>query len=365
MLAQVTNQSQNRNQSQSVGGPDESLLASQIYTLLKMTAPDQAPKWTNSNSSQAGLAEGTAGEVNERAVFAYRLLLTHLLKCIGNHSPSFTATFCRVVSKEYFATTGVMSSHRHRMRAAKSGPSKYVNLEGVLDLCEKALEAGLNQAIDERVHSVALIALSGPLVPWAARQRVWTQLSALRLVHLLEDRGTLLALLPLLLAHPGSTTELRGPTSTESLSLYTEIVDALRTLRSASDRTWVITSVSIIQLSQFIFCETSVVLGHRASSNAITGQRAQLLTYLLSLAEKDTEVAWIRKALFAYAASAYSVSCDERSLLLEDVVEQVCVVCGDDEAADVKNIVTTSLPIGLVVEMDDGTRKELRELIFL
>lgn len=348
------------------GGSDESLLASQIYTLLKLSAPDQALKWTC--ASQAELAGKAIGEVNERAVLTYRLLLTQLLQVAGSYTSTFTAAFCRVVSKEYFATTGVMSSHRHKMRAARNGPSKYVNLEGVLDLCEKALEAGLNQAIDERVHSIVLIALSGPLVPWSVRQRVWTQLSALRLVHLLEDRTALLALLPLFLQQPGGgevrgPAVLRGPMATESLSLYLEIVDALCNLRSAADRTWTIVSVSIVQLSRFIFCETSVTRGHRTVNDVISGQRAELLMHILSLKEeKGLDVMWLCKALIAQAAATYADSCGERSSPLENVVGKVCTAGGEDTGTEIARGIA-ALPQGLVVDKGDGIRTELSALI--
>ena len=358
---------------------DDALLASQIYTLLKLSVSDQAQKWAVGTEKEQ---DGAVIESNQRAVQVYRMLLIQLVSGIdqSKNTSSFTAVFCQTVSKEYFATTGMMSAHRHKARAARSGPAKYTSLEGILDLCEKALDAGLNQVVDEQLHAVVLVVLCSPLLPWAIRQRVWSQLASLRLVHLLEDKPTLLPLLPVLIPFlqpsfmPSKSVEGErfGPLSPESHSLYMEIINALSDLRSVEDRSWSITAVCIVQMTHFVFGGTSVYLCDESSykcSNQVRGQRAQLLLHLLELRDASSENAWISEGVLLHAASMHARSQHCRGvdqlLLLDEIVEEVSVACceaGKEGKSSTSAGEMMTFTKDLQVELGDGRLQQLFEL---
>lgn len=344
---------------------DGAVLASQIYSLLKLSVSDQAQKWAIDTEGEEA---GGILESNQHAVHVYRTLLMQLISCIHKQPASFTTAFCQAVSKEYFATTGMMSAHRHKARAARSGPAKYANLEGVLDLCEKALDAGLNQVIDEQLHAMVLVVLSSPLLPWAVRQRVWSQLAPLRLVHLLEDGPALLSLLPVLLPFlrsPSSNPCDRcGPLSSESTSLYMEIIGGLSDFRSVDDRSWAITAVCIMQMTHYVFAGTSVYSSgaHGGSnSNKVSGQRAELLLHLLELRNAGSDAGWIADAVLRHAASMHAQSSHAGQLgpsQLEVLLEEVRSTCGapiDGQLSLFSN--------NLQVESGDEKFQQLHDLI--
>lgn len=349
---------------------DGAVLASQIYSLLKLSVSDQAQKWAIDTEGEKA---GGILESNQHAVHVYRTLLMQLIGSTHKHkqhSTSFTTAFCQTVSKEYFATTGMMSAHRHKARAARSGPAKYANLEGVLDLCEKALDAGLNQVIDEQLHAMVLVVLSSPLLPWAVRHRVWSQLAPLRLVHLLEDGPALLSLLPVLLPFlrsPSSNPCDRcGPLSSESTSLYMEIIGGLSDLRSVDDRSWAITAVCIMQMTHYVFAGTSVYSSgaHGGSiNNKVSGQRAELLLHLLELRNAGCETGWIADAVLRHAASMHAKSSHAGELgpsQLEVFLDEVRSTCGAP-IGDQLSLFSNDLQ----VESGDEKFQRLHDLIFV
>lgn len=293
---------------------DSNELSNQLYLLMKLSTSDQAHKWYTTDSVE----EGESMSCYPAAVGAYRgLVLRILQRSAEQRSTSFTAEFCAVVSKDFFNTTGMVSKFLRKEKSATrklAGEPAAASLEGLLDLCDKALDAALNQAIDADVHSVVLTVLASPCMPWAVRLRVWAAVGSVRLVHLLEDRVAIQSLMPallrpaLLVPQTSNGSHLRPiGIQTESLALYTEIVAALIHLRSDSDRQWCIVAVTVFQIARFVF------VGEQESGGefikpAVRGQAAHLLDKLFKVAQSEEDRGWwILQAVLDMAVKVPSV----------------------------------------------------------
>lgn len=311
-------------------------LAEQLYHLMKLSTSDQAHKWFKT-AAVGGYSDSVEfgyhlPGCHPSAVSAYRRLICRiLLQAVGRSHTSFAVEFCSVVSKDFYNTTGLVSKF---LKKGKASSSWRESLDGLLDLCDKAVDAALNQAVDPEVHSIVLTVLASPCVPWAVRQRVWSALSAVRLVHLLEDQECIQGLLPTLLLRPQQVIP-RGVQSgrsamcAESLALYTEVIDALTQLRATSDRTWSIVAVSVFQMARYLFVDAQE--GSEDIKAVVTGQAAHLLAGLVKVAaSKQVQGCWLLQAVLDMAAkvpqhapataAVVGAASDECSGVLEDLL---------------------------------------------
>ena len=288
-------------------------VAKKVHTLLKLSFGDKSAKWRE----ESGDNEWDELHCDPVSVEAYRMILNLLIshKCFAQSGQTFAAAFCDVVGHEFSTGAGIMSALRNKSRS-RSAQNRYaghrLGVEGVLDLCEKSLDAGLNQMVDEGIHAAALLALSSPIMPWPARQRVWAQLSALRLVHLLEDPFCIQGMLPTLLCRP--SVQSRVNISTESLSLYLDMTSALCTLREQEDSRFCIVAVTVFQLAQFIFASALDEMDTEENKTVVEGASATLLAHIMQLQHNDDRAAtngkWLLDAVLGVAAelpSLYSV----------------------------------------------------------
>jgi hypothetical protein len=294
------------------------VLAERVYALLKLGAADQANKWQDG----ADVSE----DRDEAAVEAYRhLLFTLVRSALETGLDQFCQVLCQITATEFAQGPGMLAamrrnkSARNRGTAGKSQPQR-VDLDGVLELCEKLLDAALNQTIDAGVHGAALLVLASPCMPWAARQRVWAQLGEVGLVHLLEDRAGVQELLPVLLNH---TQQDRGGSSglRENAAMYCDMANALASLRCASDRQFSIVAVSVQQIARFAFA-SCVAVEHNAQKGVVEGvvlrgPAAHVLAHLQQLLQEGDGAQWLVQAVLNTAAALVSGSPQELLTVLE------------------------------------------------
>ncbi|KAJ1441085.1 hypothetical protein B484DRAFT_442994 [Ochromonadaceae sp. CCMP2298] len=305
---------------------DAESAAPRLFTLLKLSAADQSKRWLGLAESTAAatltvaFAEGETSpesgpppEANMEAVDAYRRLLARLLLvgCEGLGGPGFAAHLAGAAQKDFSATTGVMSTLQSRPTKGSRTGTRAFNaqmLEGLMDLCEKALDAGLNLALAQELHAAVLLVLAAaPCLPWTARLRVWRQISSLRVLHLLEDSDFIQQLLPVLLLPLMPPARCQGVAvrtlACESLGLCTAMVDTLRSLRSEQDRLWDVVAVTLCQLALFTFCGGAG--GPEAEAiedvRVISGSGAQLLLYVIAGSEEPA-ADWLLRGLLGATA---------------------------------------------------------------
>jgi hypothetical protein len=294
------------------------VLAERVYALLKLGAADQANKWQDG----ADVSDGC----DEAAVEAYRHLLFALVRsALLSGLDQFCQALCQITATEFAQGPGMLAAMRRNKSARNRGTagksqSQRVDLDGVLELCEKLLDAALNQTIDAGVHGAALLVLASPCMPWAARQRVWAQLGEVGLVHLLEDRGGVQELLPVLWNHAqhgqDGSAGLR-----ENAAMYCDMANALASLRCAADRQFSIVAVSVQQMASFTFA-SCVAVEHDAQHSVVEsvvlrGPAAHVLAHLQQLLQEGDGAQWLVQAVLNTAAALVSGSPQELLTVLE------------------------------------------------
>jgi hypothetical protein len=283
------------------------VLAERVYALLKLGAADQANKWQDGTDGSEGC--------DEAAVEAYRhLLFTLVRSALQTGLDQFCQGLCQITATEFAQGPGMLAAMRRNKSARNRGTGgksqvQRVDLDGILELCEKVLDAALNQTIDVGVHGAALLVLASPCVPWAVRQRVWAQLGEVGLVHLLEDRDGVQELLPVLLNHVQQDQD-GSAGLRENAALYCDMANALASLRCAADRQFSIVAVSVQQMARFTFA-SCVAVEHNAQHGAVEGvvlrgPAAHVLAHLQQLLQEGDGAQWLVQAVLDAAAALVS-----------------------------------------------------------
>jgi hypothetical protein len=308
------------------------VLAERVYALLKLGAADQANKWQDG----ADVSEGC----DEAAVEAYRHLLFALVRAAEQSGiDQFCHALCQITATEFAQGPGMLAAMRRNKSARSRGTagkaqSQRVDLDGILELCEKVLDAALNQTIDASVHGAALLVLASPCMPWAVRQRVWAQLGEVGLVHLLEDRDGVQELLPVLLNHvqqgQDGSAGLR-----ENAAMYCDMANALASLRCAADRQFSIVAVSVQQMASFTFA-SCVAVEHNAQQGAVEGvvlrgPAAHVLAHLQQLLQEGDGAQWLVQAVLDAAAA-----------LINGAPQELLTVSEGDQGAEGDEVVVPS-----------------------
>jgi hypothetical protein len=294
------------------------VLAERVYALLKLGAADQANKWQDA----ADVSEGC----DSAAVEAYRhLLFTLVRSALQTGLDQFCQGVCQITATEFAQGPGMLAAMRRNKSARNRGTAgksqlQRVDLDGILELCEKVLDAALNQTIDADVHGAALLVLASPCMPWAVRQRVWAQLGEVGLVHLLEDREGVQELLTVLLNHTvqgqDGSAGLR-----ENAAMYCDMANALASLRCAADRQFSIVAVSVQQMASFTFA-SCVAVEHNAQHSVVEGvvlrgPAAHVLAHLQQLLQEGDGAQWLVQAVLDAAAALVGGAPQELPLVLD------------------------------------------------
>jgi hypothetical protein len=295
------------------------VLAERVYALLKLGAADQANKW---GQEGADVSEGC----DEAAVDAYRhLLFMSVRSALQTGLDQFCLALCQMTAIEFAQGPGMLAAMRRNKSARNRGTAgksqvQRMDLDGVLELCEKVLDAALNQTIDAGVHGAALLVLASPCVPWAVRQRVWAQLGEVGLVHLLEDRAGVQELLPVLVNH--AQQDHTGASGLrENAAMYCDMANALASLRCTADRQFSIVAVSVQQMASFTFA-SCVAVEHNAQHSVVEGvvlrgPAAHVLAHLQQLLQEGDGAQWLVQAVLDAAAALVGGAPQELSLVLD------------------------------------------------
>ena len=305
-------------------------IASAQFYLLQLCVTDQHEKWlSNTNPSESHqIVEMIIEDVNDEVYINYRNLMCNLSLQAMHYSSllprhTFAYSFCRKAQDKFFSTTGMMMKSRVPNSRSSAGSNAVSSREGALDLSIKVIEASVNQIIAYELHAVALLTLISPMMPWVVRQRVWTEIGSLRLVHLMSYDEYLIPLLPIhfmsttynshIITGDVTTTEDSPPSMSisnpcESISLYTDIARALSRLRSPLDRRLSIVAIAVFQISRFIFNSIRIDPYH---PTIIKGSARQLLLSIKQIISCDeyskAQSLWLLSAIIQAAEIVHSM----------------------------------------------------------
>lgn len=214
---------------------EQSAAAGKLCQILKLAGPDASSRWFTEDSPM---------EASRTSVSAFcSLVAVYFTRVMAKPSGAREAV-TEAADGETFASSrlfGGGGGGKKKSVGAKAADA------GLMELCDKLLEASMVPSVDHDVHCSTLLLLVCPLLAsWKMQQKVWLELGNARCVHLMHGpETTVLAFVPyfVLLSHH----------YTIQAQTARAIIAALSQLRMPRDeRLWPVCSMGIQQVVNFL-----------------------------------------------------------------------------------------------------------------
>lgn len=289
-------------------------MAFAIHSLIQLANSDHMNNWLL-NDIDSDESKSIELNINISAVESYSALLQklsfyvlYLENKLRIENYSFASEFTLVAQNE-FSSSNLVAKVIGEMKPHSTNNMRN-KTQGILDICDKSIEAVINQVITYEVHAATIITLIAPNMPWMIRLRVWKQVGELKLLHLMNNEEYLVSVLPLHILRPKYISNSNNSINNknqfvsqqsvcESFSLYVTMIEALSKLRVESDRSMGIVAIALFQISHFIFRNVRYVNSITVSESGqegfilIEAFSKQLLNDLISKVFKDKNLLWI------------------------------------------------------------------------